>query len=89
MLKMERDERIPNPHGEHMIMTLNPVLMPVQAKSNFHPLGKKVKSCECRDIQHPQEFKLIQPADSGFNILLDRHIYDVLLFIRDQELFLF
>jgi hypothetical protein len=31
-----------------LIMALNPVIMPIQAKSSFHPIGEKVESSEFR-----------------------------------------
>jgi hypothetical protein len=49
----------PNPQVGHMIMALNPVIMPIQAKSNFHPMGEKAESRESRNKRHPQEFKLV------------------------------
>jgi hypothetical protein len=33
--------------------------MPIQAKSNFHPLGEKTESREPRNKKHPQGFQLI------------------------------
>jgi hypothetical protein len=33
--------------------------MPIQAKSNFHPMGEKAESRESRNKRHPQEFKLV------------------------------
>jgi hypothetical protein len=40
-------------------MALNPVIMPIQAKTIFHPMGEGAESRESRNMQHPQEFRLI------------------------------
>jgi hypothetical protein len=40
-------------------MVLNPVIIPIQAKSIFHPMGEKAESSESRNKRHPQEFKLV------------------------------
>jgi hypothetical protein len=48
----------PNPQVGHLIMALNLVIMPIQAKSNFHPMGEEAELCQYRNTQHPQEFQL-------------------------------
>jgi hypothetical protein len=48
----------PNPQVGHSEMALNPVTIPIQEKSNFHPMGEKIEPREFRDKHHPQEFKL-------------------------------
>jgi hypothetical protein len=40
-------------------MALSLVIMPIQAKLNFHPLGEKARSRELRNKQHPQDFQLV------------------------------
>jgi hypothetical protein len=49
----------PNPQVGYLETVLNPVIMPIQAKSNFHPMGEKAELSESRNIHHPQEFKLV------------------------------
>jgi hypothetical protein len=49
----------PNPQVGRLIMALNPVIMPIQAKTIFHPLGEGAESRESRNMQHPQEFRLV------------------------------
>jgi hypothetical protein len=34
----------PNPQVSRLIIVLRPVIMPIQAKSKFHPLGEKAES---------------------------------------------
>jgi hypothetical protein len=40
-------------------MRLSLVVIPTQAKYNFHPLGEKAKSRESRNKEHPQEFQVV------------------------------
>jgi hypothetical protein len=43
----------------YLTMVLSLVVIPTQAKQNFHPLGEKGKSRGYRNKQHPQEFQLV------------------------------
>jgi hypothetical protein len=49
-----------------LIKALNPVIMPIQAKKSFHPMGAGYESYGSRNMQHPQEFRLVNLWIFGF-----------------------
>jgi hypothetical protein len=48
-----------NPQVGHLETVLNPVIILIKAKSNFHPMSEKAELRESRDIRHSQKFKLV------------------------------
>jgi hypothetical protein len=39
-----------NPQVGHLMMAMTPVIMHIQAKLSFHPMGEKVESRESKNI---------------------------------------